>query len=202
VYLLLGDVPPPELSRPISRKSQRRAYTLPRSFLDVKIDGKYTFFEWLTAGRYTCQNERGTMAMAAKGPLRDLYFGFDARSLFVRIDCDRRARDALADYDALRLGFITPASWEVIILRPGRADQELSILREGRPIETEDVRAAVGQIVEMAVPFALLNIHANDPMQFYVELLEGVQSRDRAPREGAIQLLVPTPEFEQIMWDV
>src|SRR5262249_57748390 len=47
VYLLLGDPPPPELSRPISRKSQRPAYTLPRAFLDVTIDGKRTLFEWL-----------------------------------------------------------------------------------------------------------------------------------------------------------
>src|SRR5439155_19412333 len=80
VYLLLGDVPPPELARPISRKSQRPTYTLPRSFLDVKIDGRATFFEWLTAGRYTCHNERGTMALVAKGPLRELYFGLDTQT--------------------------------------------------------------------------------------------------------------------------
>jgi alpha-amylase/alpha-mannosidase (GH57 family) len=202
VYLLLGDVPPPELARPISRKSQRPTHTLPRSFLDVKIDGKFTFFEWLTAGRYTCQNERGTMALVAKGPLRELYFGFDARTLFVRIDCDRPAREALADFDALRLGFTAPPSWEVIVRRPGRTDQHVEAYREGRPLDTNELRAAVGQIVELAVPFALLNIQPDQPMQFYVELLEGVQSRDRAPREGAIHLLCPTAEFEQIMWDV
>jgi alpha-amylase/alpha-mannosidase (GH57 family) len=202
VYLLLGDVPPPELARPISKKSQRPIYTLPRSFLDVNIDGKYTFFEWLTAGRYTCQNERGTMAMVAKGPLRELYFGFDAQTLFVRVDCDRPAREALADFDGLRLGFTVPASWEVIVRRPGRGDQDVQVSREGRPVATTDARAAVGQIVEIAVPFALLNIKPDQTIQFYIELLEGVQSRDRAPREGAIQLLCPTPEFEQIMWDV
>jgi hypothetical protein len=60
----------------------------------------------------------------------------------------------------------------------------------------------VGRIVEISVPFALLNIQPDEPLQFYVELMEGVQSRDRAPREGAIHLLCPTPEFEQIMWDV
>jgi alpha-amylase/alpha-mannosidase (GH57 family) len=202
VYLLLGDVPPPELARPISRKSQRIAYTLPRSFLDVTIDGKFTFFEWLTAGRYTCQNERGTMALTAKGPLRELYFGFNAHTLFIRVDCDRPARDALADYDAIRVGFMVPASWEVIVHRPGKAGQEVQVLREGRPLATQDVRAAVGQIVEMSIPFALLNVHPDQTMQFYVELLQSAQSRDRAPREGTIHLLCPTAEFEQIMWDV
>ena len=36
-----------------------------------------TFFEWISAGHYTCQNERGTMAMATRGPIKDVYFGFD-----------------------------------------------------------------------------------------------------------------------------
>ncbi len=63
VYALLGDPPPPELSRPISRRGHQPIHTMPRSFLDVKVDGRETFFEWLSAGHYTCQNERGTMAL-------------------------------------------------------------------------------------------------------------------------------------------
>src|SRR5207248_2128030 len=34
VYLLLGDAPPPDLARPISRRGQRALHTVPRSFLD------------------------------------------------------------------------------------------------------------------------------------------------------------------------
>src|SRR5437867_2070826 len=59
VYLLLGDTPPADLSRPIRSRAARPICTLPRGFLNVKIDGRWTFFEWLSAGRYTCQNERG-----------------------------------------------------------------------------------------------------------------------------------------------
>jgi len=44
VYILLGDAPPADLDFPISRRGQRVPYTLPRSFLDVKIDGRATFF--------------------------------------------------------------------------------------------------------------------------------------------------------------
>ncbi len=39
-----------------------------------KIDGRITFFEWVNAGHYACQNERGTMAMAMQGPLKDAVF--------------------------------------------------------------------------------------------------------------------------------
>ncbi|HMF13570.1 MAG TPA: glycoside hydrolase family 57 protein, partial [Gemmataceae bacterium] len=202
VYLLLGDPPPPELSRPISRKSQRPSYTFPRAFLDVKIDGKRTFFEWLAAGKHVCQSDRGTMAQVAKGPLRELYFGFDARTLFVRIDCDRPAREALAEFDALRVYFVEPASWEVIVDRPGRSEQQLRVAREGRPAPVGAAAAAVAQIAELGIPFELLAVKPDQSVQFFVELLESGQSRDRAPREGTIQFACPTPEFEQIMWDV
>jgi alpha-amylase/alpha-mannosidase (GH57 family) len=40
VYVLLGDAPPPDLARPICRRSQRAVHTLPRAFLDVKVDGR------------------------------------------------------------------------------------------------------------------------------------------------------------------
>jgi alpha-amylase/alpha-mannosidase (GH57 family) len=202
VYLVLGEEPPAELSRPISRRGQRVHYTQPRALLDVKIDGRYTFFEWVSAGHYVCQNERGTMAMAAHGPLEELYFGFDLEHLFVRIDCDRAARSALADYDVWRVGFIEPAGFEVRVYQPGRPGQRAELLREGRLVEAEGLAAAVDQIAEMAVPFDRLGVAVDGPVQFFVELLQSGQSRDRAPREGTIALARPSRDFEQIMWDV
>ncbi len=202
VYLLLGDVPPPELARPISRRGQRVHYTQPRAFLDVKIDGRYTFFEWVSAGRYVCQNERGTMAMAAHGPLEELYFGFSLDLLLVRIDCDRPARDALADYDTWRVGFIEPAGFEVRVHHPGRPEQKLELLREGRPVEAPGLAVGIDQIAEVAIPFDCLGLQVDDHLQFFVELLQGGQGRDRAPREGTIVLTRPSRDFEQIMWDV
>jgi hypothetical protein len=48
----------------------------------------------------------------------------------------------------------------------------------------------------------LLGAEEGQHVQFYVELLENQQSRDRAPRGGTIAFVRPTPEFEFIMWDV
>jgi alpha-amylase/alpha-mannosidase (GH57 family) len=202
VYLLLGEEPPADLSRPISRRGQRVHYTQPRAFLDVKIDGRYTFFEWVSAGRYVCQNERGTMAMAAHGPLEELYFGFDLGHLFVRIDCDRPARPALAEFDVWRVCFIEPAGFEARVYKPGRPGQRAELVREGRVVEAPGLAAAVDQIAEVAIPFDRLGVAVDGPVQFFVELLHGGQSRDRAPREGTIALARPSRDFEQIMWDV
>ncbi len=201
VYLLLGDEPPAELSRPISRRGHRVHYTRPRGLLDVTVDGRYTFFEWFAAGHYNCHNERGTMALAMKGPLEDLYFGFDLQRLLVRVDCDEPAQSALVEEDELRVGFTTPAGYELNIHHPGRADQAVRLLCRGEPVPGA-VEAAVGRIVEVAIAFDALGVAVDEPVQFFVELLRGGQSRDRAPRQGTIHLARPSVDFERIMWDV
>jgi hypothetical protein len=203
VYLLLGDTPPPELARPISRKGQRAIHTLPRSFLSAKIDGRTTFFEWVNAGHYTCQNERGTMALVTRGPIKELYFGFNVRALMIRIDFDGAAKTALADYDQLRIGFLEPATTELLIT-PAAATRPIGcqLQRNGQDIAAAAVQIGIDQIAELAVPFEELGVTVDQPLQFYVELLQDGQSRDRAPREGAISLICPSPDFERIMWDV
>jgi alpha-amylase/alpha-mannosidase (GH57 family) len=202
VYVLLGDPPPPELARPISRRGQKPMHTLPRSFLDVRIDGRETFFEWLSAGHYTCQNERGTMAMVTRGPIKDIYFGFDPKTLWVRVDFELPASIALADFEILRVGFVEPRDMELRVHRPGRADQRWEFWSGGKAVPARRVEVGLDRIFEAAIPFELLGVKVDQPIQFYVEVLESQQSRDRAPREGTIHLTCPSPHFEKIMWDV
>jgi len=214
VYLILGDTPPPELSRPISRRGQRAVHTLPHRFLEVKVDGRETFFEWISAGRYICQNERGTMAMAAQGPLREVLFGFNLRELLVRIDFDAPAKTVLTRFEAIRIGFVEPPGWQISIEHPASPRQEIRVVHPKPQGEswspggdrnvstTPEIRLGIDRILELSVPFELLGIKVDQPIQFHIELVEGGQSRDRAPREGTINLTCPSPDFEQIMWDV
>lgn len=204
VYLVLGDPPPAELARPISRRGQKAIHTLPRSFLEVKIDGRETFFEWVSAGRYTCQNERGTMAMVTPGPINEVYFGFSLQELYIRVDFDSPARTALAPFDALRIGFLDPPGWEVLIERPGTPAPNISLSHQGKslPDPEHGIEIGIDRILEASVAFEVLGVKEGQPVQFFVELQEGKQSRDRAPREGAINLTCPSADFEQIMWDV
>ncbi len=202
VYLILGDKPPTELDRPISQSGRRALYTTPKNFLQVKIDGRETFFEWLGAGRYNSQSERSTMA-GGLGALRDVYFGFSLQKLLVRIDFARPAKVALADYDTLRLTFIEPADWELRIDKPGRTDQKVELLHAGAPVTgSMPLESGLDRIFETAIPFETLGVKVGDGVGFFVELLQGQQSRDRAPRDGAIQITRPSGDFERIMWDV
>jgi alpha-amylase/alpha-mannosidase (GH57 family) len=203
VYLLLGELPPPELARPISKRNiQRTVYSQPRSFLEVKVDGRRRPIEWMGAGRYVVQNERGTMAMVTTGPIKDVYFGFTPDALLIRIDCDGAARPALAGYDTLVVGFVEPPGWELLVQKPGRPDQNVTLRHHGEPVDDKGIAVGIDQIVAVSIPFDLLGVMVDQPVQFYVELLEGTQSRDRAPRDSTINFARPSPEFERIMWDV
>jgi alpha-amylase/alpha-mannosidase (GH57 family) len=200
VYLLLGDTPPADLARPISRRGQRAIHSLPRAFLDVKINGRRTFFEWISAGRYTCQSERGTMAMVTTGPIKDVYFGFNPQALLIRVDFEDPVRTTLAEYEEVRIGFVEPPGSEVLIANPGGSEASAQLRKEGQAIGTLEL--GIDQVLELAIPFERLGVRVAQPIQFFVEMLQGGQSRDRAPREGAISLTCPSPDFEQIMWDV
>jgi hypothetical protein len=127
--------------------------------------------------------------------------------LWVRIDCEGLARTALATADVLRIAFVEPVGYELRVDHPGRADQVVLLLRKGVPVSDDPksphrARLAIEYIVEAGIPFDRLGVGVDEPLAFFVEVLEGGQSKDRAPRDGAIALARPSPDFEQIMWDV
>jgi alpha-amylase/alpha-mannosidase (GH57 family) len=204
VYTLLCEDPPSFLFDPISRAAGKRvAHSQPCSFLNVKIDGRSTYFEWINAARYRCGNERGTMTLVAQSLLREVWFGFSPDRLLVRVDTEGPAREALAAVDRLRVGFVEPAEWEIIVEDPSSSFPIAHIDHAGGPSSNgTTVEVATDRILELAVPFGRMGVKADEPVRFYVELLQGETSLDRAPREGIFDLVAPSPDFERIMWQV
>ena len=205
VFTLLGDDPPGLLFTPISQAAPHKPiHDQPSSFLSVKVDGRSTYFEWINAARYVCGNERGTMALVSKGLLQAVWFGFNAESLLIRVDTEGGpAWERLAEASRLRVGFVDPADWEVVLDSPAQTRPLGTIHHEGQPSGNgASVEAATGKIVELAIPFGRLGLKAGDPVRFYVEVLSADASLDRAPREGIFELNVPSPDFERIMWQV
>ena len=94
-----------------------------------------------------------------------------------------------------------PADFEVRVHGPGRPGQAVELLRAGRPVPAPGLEAAVDRIAELAVPWEGLGVPVDGPVQLFVELLQGGQPRDRAPRDGTIALARPSPDFERILWD-
>jgi len=202
VYALLEMPAPPELDDHIKAVGRKAIHTMPSAFLDVKIDGRRTFFEWLNAGHYHCQSQRGTMAMVTAGRLSDVYFGFSEQRLMVRLDTVGRADEALADVEQIQLAFVEPVGYRLLAVLKGGHVLRTELVGPDGPVEAGGCESAVAQVVEMAVPFAGLGLDPAQPFRFFVELLQGDLSIERAPQEGTIDMEVPTADFEEIMWQV
>ncbi|MBI3866272.1 MAG: alpha-amylase/alpha-mannosidase [Planctomycetia bacterium] len=200
VYQILGTQPPSPLNRPITRMVRRTIHSEPRGFLDVKVDGRRTYFEWINAGHYISGSERGTMTLVTEGVIREVFFGFNLEQLMLRVDTGHTAQEDLARMQEVRVQFVEPAGYEIRISEPGRPGLKARLFRNREEVAGAQVKVAVGQILEMTVPFADLGLAPEDPIHLYVEALAEGQSVDRAPREGALEMRAPNPDYEKIMW--
>ena len=87
VYRALGLNPPGALAHPILRSLQAgEIHQPPQNPICVHLDGEVTsYFEWLGAGRYRPDPRSGAMHGAAP-PAREIFYGSDGESLFIRLD--------------------------------------------------------------------------------------------------------------------
>ncbi|GDY09031.1 amylopullulanase [Planctomycetia bacterium] len=200
IYSLLGEPAPANLNEPIKRNGHRRLHTLPTGFLPVKVDGRATFFEWISAGVYEAGSERGTMAQVTDGVIRRIHFGFDRSRLLLRVDTVGRAREDFerSEIDELRIRFVEPEGIEFSVGDFG--DESLVVTLNEDSIT--DAETALGQIFELGVPLSVLGVTAGSVVKFFVEVFSHGQSTDRVPRETTLEFTVPPPDFEHIMWQV
>jgi alpha-amylase/alpha-mannosidase (GH57 family) len=200
VFQILGETPLGILNHPITRVEHRQIHTDPTGFLPVKVDGRKTYFEWICGGHYVSGNQRGAMTLATEGLIHEVYFGFDAERLLIRVDTAGVAREDLAQVDEIRVQFIEPAQVEIHItgLKQGKPKERL--YRKKRAVSKVNVETALGRILELAVSFSDLKVQPDDPLQMYLEAISQKQSIDRAPYEGVLELIVPSADYERRMW--
>src|SRR5436305_3269033 len=136
VYTILGCDPPGSLFTPISQAASHRPINdQPTSFLNVKVDGRATYFEWIDGARYFCGNDRGTMTLVTKGLMHCLWFGFDAERFLLRIDTEGApAAERLAEVDRLRIGFVDPAEREIVVAQPSVRHPVAYLNHAGKPL--------------------------------------------------------------------
>ena len=212
VYKLLGGEPPANLDVPITDAEPKRTHTDPVGFVSATPDGRKTYFEWVSAGRYEPGNDRGTMAIVTDGLIKAAHFGFDLTpdtlersgggSFCLRLDTADRAAADLAGLDAVRVRFQAPEGVEVRVpgLGPGSDGPTPAVFKGDERVKSAAPRAGLADIFELVVPLADLGIEPGDPVRFSVEAVRGESSEDRAPREGSIRLECPTADFERERW--
>jgi hypothetical protein len=195
----------------------------PRRFISPCIDGeRSSFYEWSGAGVYRVAQGA---AMADRPEITAIYFGFDRTHLYLRVDPARpgllREAQVALDLVALDLAPGAPAGRSdppggppggpprgsddgVRVLvdpaRPG-AWQLLAAEQDGsfRPL-CEGGSVAIGQILEVALPWSALTVPPGTEFALVLRLLLHGEPRARYPRDGSISITTPDDLFEVTHW--
>jgi alpha-amylase/alpha-mannosidase (GH57 family) len=200
VYARAGLPAPSWLQVAVSRFTRRPDLaTQPLGFVKPRIDGRPThFYEWYAAGRHRLGAGGGSMHRDA-GIGRDLYFGYDAANLYVRLDFATSIPPG-PEFDLL-LDFLAPKVVRVLIrgLEPG----ERPVVRraeDGVFVEVAGAECRIATVLELALPFERLGLAAGDSVDLLVQLMQDGVPVESLPAADLVRFSVPDASYGASMW--
>jgi alpha-amylase/alpha-mannosidase (GH57 family) len=207
VYRIIGLDVPDELHVPVLREDREARPTVElTSFITPTIDGQVTnYFEWLAAGYYDVARGGGAMHRG-DSVVKHIYYGFDLRNLFLRLDPSHSLHDEKAGELAFFINFLVPKSHHIEIRLSPQDRRVRASLSRGENSDRKEVAVintiAADETIEMAVPFELLGVKPNDELHFFITVERKRSEVEKWPYRGFIQVKVPTEDFEATMWQV
>jgi hypothetical protein len=205
VYRLMDRTPPDELLiSNISTGIPGAPVLEPTSLMTPILDGERTsYFEWLGAGSYEVRDVMGAMHQIDRSEaiLTAMWFGFDQRALYVRLDAKRRADDLLAQGYACGIRFLDPDGLQAVIRRAG-GTPAAALNADGRSVAALEM--AAGSVLEVAIPIAALTAGqatAVRTVRFFVTLAgaDGVELEQHPPHQP-VNLALPDERFAAAHW--
>jgi len=199
VYRILGVEPPAHLDVPICLPSADLGYSKPLRLLAPDLSGESEhYFDWLGAGVLDLTRQATAMFQGDRIGQK-LLFGFGPRDFFLRLDLSRQP-------EAIILRFLLPHPARITLQHPGSTVAPLfesstdGVVFAAAP--ATGLRVYWGLSLSISVPRSLLGIEAGNEFAFFVQLLEEGLQRERFPERGAIELAVPSKDFEAEQWYV
>jgi alpha-amylase/alpha-mannosidase (GH57 family) len=201
VYAALGDEPPADLNVSIvGSGSAQFEFSAPQSLIQPTIDGNSDYFyEWSGAGVYRHQGGHGSM-FESTSIIEELRVGFDLGFFYLmaKPGPDFRAR---RDDLSLKLKISGP-SGVMRIIDVELGDQVRAVVDTPDRRQQRVTRVAYVNCLELAVPFADLDLATGDDFSIYLSVLESSMEIERHPHERTIALSVPDETFELRNWIV
>ncbi|MGC2424707.1 MAG: glycoside hydrolase family 57 protein [Nitrospirota bacterium] len=207
VYELLDKTPPDYLFISIIREDRKSRPTVElTAFISPTLDGEITsYYEWLSAGFYDVSQAGGTMHRA-ESIVSHIYYGFDPKNLFIRIDSNRNLNDPNIKELTFSVHFLRPSSYRLDIrLDPEQGKVNADLIKVTKGEEAQSGRhsnIAAREIIELAMPFDVIMAKPGDEINFFVTVRRDDVELEKWPYRGYISLEVPTEDFEAIMWHV
>jgi alpha-amylase/alpha-mannosidase (GH57 family) len=189
VYLMLGQVAPEELAKPIKRRPEHAVQLAPTGWLNINVDGRdSSYFEWLGAGLYSPERRGGSMH-GRVFYLHELRYGFEEGRFCVRIDPFMEALGELEDPEfRITIGGAEDVTLVVNLVR-GHV--------QGFAVEKDRVcllnpkavaEAAFERVLEVAIHKDQLNLAGKNKMRLGVALWHGGLPVDVLPAEGFLEV--------------
>jgi alpha-amylase/alpha-mannosidase (GH57 family) len=209
VYHMLGQAVPDELfATNISTGHVPVSVVPPVGLLRPILDGRATsYFEWLPAGIVKTTVAAGTMTTGEyrEPEVRALLFGFDLEHLYLRLDLGGPAEGKLRQGLRCSVSFTVPGNRRLVIADTDRGPtaelHQKTPAGTWDPLEAATPRVAAAEILEVAIPFADLGVHPNNPFAFFVTIHTGAIELERHPTHKPIESSVPEAAFEELNWN-
>ncbi len=202
VFKVSGREAPAQLFVPILRLDRGVSPTLMiRGFIKPKIDGLVTsYYEWYQGAQLDVKKSGGSMHKS-ESLISTVFYGFNKDTLFLRID----PKIPFAEFEeGMECSIITSRPDSVKIAYILKWDENRAELFEKTNEEWTKLKdiytVAVQEIFEIGVPFADLRAREKDEINLYISVRKDGQEVERCPWRGHISIVVPTEDFEALMW--
>jgi len=204
IYLMMKKDPPPQLDFPIKRARPVQLLTEPVDLIQPVLDGKVTnYFEWMAAGRFVV-SKMNTAMHRIETILKDIYYGFSNKELFVRIDFRYKPTcDEIASH-AYLINILSPVRYcaEISCIKD-KKEFAFKLEKTGHESSAKTLSSfAIGSIIELGIPFDEIGVKTGDKVEFAVSVVKDGQEIERWPGEGSIHVAVPTENFGKEQWMV
>ncbi|UCD58988.1 MAG: hypothetical protein JSV16_07755, partial [Candidatus Hydrogenedentota bacterium] len=208
VHRLLGQDIPSYLTEPIVHVGAARPTEQPAGFLNPIIDGVVThFYEWAAAGNFDVRRSGGAMNIS-EACISRIYWGFDVKALFLRIDTVTSPLGAEFGEAKITVHIENEKRYRLEPTLPSTPHEKPQVLihenTDGdnwKCIGQAD-RIGVKKIIEFALDFDQLGLRTGDGLKLHVTVHRGSFQMERWPRNGYIEFSVPGEDFEASMWFV
>ena len=197
VYRALNLSPPDELSRPILTLAVKDYHVAPTGPIRPVIDGEVTsYFEWLGAGSYRVEARSGAMH-GKRFLIHEVYYGSDGSQLYVRLDFQPAALEALPGAE-VRLSLQSCAESTLVscfVVRFEHGAVEVAQAAWAKPLQSPAPPAqfAFRKILEARFALAALGVRFGQSVRLQLSLWKEGLPLDAIPAHGYLEISTAEP---------
>jgi len=192
IYRLMEQEPPEWLNTPVPKWTSHAMWSPPRGLARIHIDGYRTsYFEWIEAGHCPAYPAGGAMQKSDTWEIKDLYFGLDTHALFLRLDPTRKL--SKEENIQMKINIHTHQQKHTFAFNVKK-----NSITSSRTLF--DCNGAIGDILELAIPFSELGMGPGDEGAFCVNLHQENTLIQDIPSSNMIPFEVPHAHHAAMMW--